>query len=93
MNRRAMLAVLLLSLGCATRSAVPRDRSQAAIDERLAAQRRNDPHIRAEETEQRFGFERAKQRKRLRKPPAATAPPAGQPADVTKSKDGKTPPQ
>jgi hypothetical protein len=93
MTRHAMLAVLMLSLGCATRSAVPRDRSQSAVDERLAAQRRNDPHLRAEENEHRFGFERAKQRKRPRKPPAATAPAAAQPADVTKSKDGKTPPQ
>jgi hypothetical protein len=88
MTRNAIVAALLLalSLGCATRSPARRQRSLADADERLAAQRRADPHMRAEEMEYRFGFERAQQRKRLRKPAPAKQAPATAPADVTKSK-------
>jgi hypothetical protein len=90
MTRNAMVAVMLLSLGCATRSAVPRDRSPATVEERLAAHRRSDPKLRTEENEYRFGHERARQKKRQRQTAAPKTPAAG-PADVTKSNN--PPPQ
>jgi hypothetical protein len=96
--KRLILAVICMTVGCATaptRRAVQTtasDRMQDSASERITSQRANDPKLRSEEQERRWGIEQNRQRKAEQRLRRARQKAENRPGvDVTKGKEGPAP--